>query len=199
MPFILDDMLLMAALGAGGGALFNRKNPLKGALIGGALGGLGGAVVPGLLGGAGAAAAPAAEGLGAAATSQTGLLAAQEAGLGATGGLGWGGATTGIQGGLNSALGSSTGSSIGNVMGSTLDTANKLEKPASAMMNAASQANQMAGQQQPPLQPQPLNNTPLNITGLLNQSQQMQQLDTEEQKRKRQVMQQYVNNIGRMG
>jgi hypothetical protein len=42
---------------------------------------------------------------GAAAGSQAGMLAAQEAGLGAMGGLGWGGATTGLQGAANGVSG----------------------------------------------------------------------------------------------
>ena len=54
MPFVIDDLLLMAALGAGAGALTSKRDPLKGALIGGTLGGVGGAFAPGLLAGAGA-------------------------------------------------------------------------------------------------------------------------------------------------
>ena len=50
--FGIDDMLLLSAIGAGTGALFNRKKPLEGALIGAGLGAAGGAIAPsfGLLG-----------------------------------------------------------------------------------------------------------------------------------------------------
>ena len=51
MPF----PFLIPLLGAGAGALINRKDPLKGAFIGGALG-AGGAALPGLLGAGGATA-----------------------------------------------------------------------------------------------------------------------------------------------
>lgn len=43
------------AIGALGGGLLNKKDPLKGALLGAGLGAAGGAFAPGLLGGAGAA------------------------------------------------------------------------------------------------------------------------------------------------
>lgn len=52
-------LLIPAAIGAVGGALMNKKKPLKGALLGGALGAAGGAAAPaigGLLGGGSAAA-----------------------------------------------------------------------------------------------------------------------------------------------
>ena len=81
---------LIPAFGAVGGALMNKKNPLQGALLGGGLA---------------AFAAPAIGGLGGlGGTQQASMLAAQEAGLG-TSSLGWGGATTGMQGLLNSAGG----------------------------------------------------------------------------------------------
>ena len=59
-------LLIPMAIGAVGGAVMNRKNPLKGAAIGAGLGAGAGALAPGLLGAAGAsgsaasAAAPAA-------------------------------------------------------------------------------------------------------------------------------------------
>ena len=53
--FGIDDLLLASLVGGGLGAVTNKKNPLKGALMGAALGGVGG----GLLGGAGSAGAAA--------------------------------------------------------------------------------------------------------------------------------------------
>lgn len=120
LPFI--PMMLG---GAGLGALLNKKDPLKGALMGAALGGVGGAAAPGLLGGATAG------GVG----SQAGMLAAQEAGAGVMGigNMGWGGATTGIQGGLNAALGSGAGATTGGLLGN----ADKVIKPVGTAMQAA--------------------------------------------------------------
>lgn len=128
--FVIDDILLAAAIGGGLGAVTNRKDPLKGALMGAALGGVGG----GLLGaGAGAGMS--------AANTAPGMLAAQEAGLGSSA-LGWGGATTGIQGTMNSALGSQAGSNIGGLLGNA--------KP---VMNIASQGIQAANMFKQPEQP----------------------------------------------
>ena len=93
-------LALPILIGAGGGALMNKKNPLAGALMGGALGGVGG----GLLGAGGAA------------TQQAQMLAAQEAGLGPLGSLGWGGATTGAQGMINSATSGGLLDTAGNAM-----------------------------------------------------------------------------------
>lgn len=67
--------LLIPLLGAGAGALLSKKDPLKGALMGGAMGFGGAALAPGLLG-AGAAAGTAATGAGTAAgTAATGAAA----------------------------------------------------------------------------------------------------------------------------
>lgn len=170
--FGIDDMLLFSLLGAGTGALTNKKNPLKGAAIGGALGAGGG-----LLGGAGAAAAP---------TSQAGLLAAQEAGLGSAA-MGWGGATTGTQGMLNGALGSEIGAGVGGFLG-------KAEKPAMAALQGAQVAQSMTPPEQP-IVPGQIQKQPVDMTGLLNQSAQQQQMEMEEQERRRQQMQQYMMRI----
>lgn len=105
--------LLLPLIGAGAGALLNKKDPLKGALMGGALGFGGGAIASGAGGGL-LGAAPAAG-------SQAGMLAAQEAGMG-LGSLGWKGATTGLQGAINS-----------GAAGSLLDTAGNAAKTASTV------------------------------------------------------------------
>jgi hypothetical protein len=101
---------LLPAIGAVGGALMNKKNPLKGAAMGGLLGAAGGAGL-GAMGGA--------MGSGAAIGGQQAVgLAAQEAGLGAAL-TGWGGATTGLQGAAN-AIG---GGGLLNTAGDAMKTA----------------------------------------------------------------------------
>lgn len=52
----MADPVTLAMMGAAAGAVTNKKDPLKGALLGATLGGVGGAMAPGLLG-AGAPAA----------------------------------------------------------------------------------------------------------------------------------------------
>jgi hypothetical protein len=102
------------AIGAVAGGLMAKRsgqNPLMGA----ALGGLGGAALGPMMGGLGAAGASAAgsSAAGAAGTAASAApwataaqgLAAQEAGLGTLGSMGWGGATTGLQGALNGSAG----------------------------------------------------------------------------------------------
>lgn len=58
----MADPVTLAMMGAAAGAVTNKKDPLKGALLGATLGGVGGAVAPSLLG-TGAAAVPASGGL----------------------------------------------------------------------------------------------------------------------------------------
>lgn len=79
------DPITLGLLGGGAGLLLNKKDPLKGALLGGALGagggllaGAGGASASGLLGNP-MTAASYGTGLG---SQQTAMLAAQEAGMG---------------------------------------------------------------------------------------------------------------------
>ena len=51
----MGDPVTMAMIGAGVGAVTNRRNPLQGALMGGALGGFGGAAMGGIKGASAAA------------------------------------------------------------------------------------------------------------------------------------------------
>ena len=53
----MADPVTLAMVGAAAGAVTNKKDPLKGALLGATLGGVGGAVAPGLLGGGAASTA----------------------------------------------------------------------------------------------------------------------------------------------
>jgi hypothetical protein len=202
MPFLIDDILLMAALGAGAGALTNKKDPLKGALMGGALGGVGGAVVPGLLsaGGATAGIAPgataAAEGGLLAGGEQAAMLAAQEAGLGATGSLGWGGATTGLQGGMNSMFGADAGMQAGGLLGQAGSVMDK----AKPVMQAAQTGQQMASATDQPQLPAPaapmIRSSPPDLNGILQQGYQEQKYLMDDAERRRRLMQQYAQNMG---
>lgn len=199
---MFNDFLKLALLGAAvagpGGLLAPAAAGAAGAGAAGA--GAAGAGAGGLLGAEGLAAGlGAAEGAGA--TTAAELLAAQEAGLGASS-LGWGGATTGLQGGLNGLLGAETGASVGGAMGTGLEamnTAAQYMKPVGTALNAASAAKGLFGSPQPP-QMQPaqsrMNSAPLNLNDIIQQGQQNQQLDMQDQMRRRQQMQAYINSIG---
>lgn len=182
--FGIDDVLLASLIGGGAGAMFNRKDPLKGALMGAGLG-AGGAALPGLLSGAGAAAS--AGGTATLGAEQLAAAKAQEAGLGQLGGIGWGGATTGVQGMANSSLGGATGL-LGNM--------DKITRPASIAMQA-SQA--VAPENKAPMiQPVPLSphmaNSNLGQIVQQNQQSEMQRRQLEEQRR-----QMRRQRIGMMG
>lgn len=190
--FGIDDMLLMAALGAGGGALFSKKDPLKGALIGGALG-AGGAALPGLLGAGGATAgiAPGAT----AATGAADMLAAQEAGAGllGTGNLGWGGATTGIQGGINSALGAETGATAGGLLGN----ADKIAKPVGTAVQAANMFTPPERPMPPPPHIVPPTASP-SLSNLVQDTYQNQMKQRELEMQRRLAQKQRIAQMGRM-
>ena len=84
---------MLPAIGAVGGAVMNKKNPLAGAAMGGLLGAGAGYGLGAMGGSLGSGAAMGGQ--------QAAMLKAQEAGLGAAM-TGWGGATTGLQGAANS-------------------------------------------------------------------------------------------------
>ena len=155
---------MIPLIGAIGGGLMNKKKPLQGALMGGLLGGAGGGFL-GASGGLGAAANP---------MSQAGMLASQEAGLGLTGGLGWGGATTGLQGAMNSA-------------GGLLGAAKQYAGPA---MNVAQSVKAMTPEEQPiqasPLSPAVPNPGPSNFyNSIIEQQNQRQMAELEKRYRRR--------------
>ena len=191
------------------GALADKKQPLRGAALGagamftggaalGAMGAGGAAAGAGAAGAgaagagaAGAGAAGAGGGLLGASGTQAGMLAAQEAGLGASS-LGWGGATTGMQGAMNGALGSEAGAGVGGLLGDAQGYA----KPAMQAMNAAGQAQQLAGPEEPPPQggllQQPMATGPQGLQQLAGQNdqlnQQRQQQDYEQRKKRQEMI-----------
>lgn len=149
----------------------------------------------------GAAALTAAEGAGGilAADTQAGLLAAQEAGLG-SGALGWGGAETGFQGGMNGLLGSETGANVGGMMSNLGSAYSQYGKPAGQIMSAANQGAQMAAANDPPpMQAPPQRQVAkLDLSGLLEQSKNMQTFEQQEQAHRRAMMARYSGQIGRV-
>lgn len=197
IPFLIP--LLMA----GAGALADRKDPLRGAMIGGALG-FGGA---GLLGGAGAVG-----GTGAAATEGLlGTAAAEGAGTAAAG-VGTEAALANSAGYLAPEMaGMASEQAMAPIIeqgtqagmmdmlnfqsGGLLDKGMNMAKPA---MNAMQTAQQLAPQEQPAPMPEPptRQNVPLDLSNLLTQSAQMRQFDTEEAMRKRMEQQGMINKIG---
>jgi hypothetical protein len=193
-PFIIPMLI-----GAAGGLLTNRKDPLKAALMGAGLGAAGGALAPGLLGASNAAELAAVGTEGAGATAATGLE-----------GMGYSApAITGseqvaapvidysTQAGLGDTLNYHSGGLLDKAMGYG-NQASQYMKPAVTAINAASAAQNMFGNTQPPqiTQPPQMKTVPMNLMGLLQQSENLQKYDIEEQARKRAQMQQYINAIG---
>lgn len=185
-----------AAATAGTAAAGTAAGGLLGAGAGAAGAGAG-ATGAGLLGAAegGAAASSGAGVLAADGTTQAGLLAAQESGAGVlgSGNLGYGGATTGVQGSLNSALGPEAGAQAGGFLsdaGGYLDTAKKIYEPVSTGVQVA-QAFQPPPE--PQLMPSPIapqqNFGPQSLADIAGQGPQQaiaqQQFDMAEKERRR--------------
>ena len=190
MPFVLEDMLIAAAIGGGIGGLTNRKNPMKGALMGAGLGALGGGLAPaGLLGGSSAAGGSVVgEAVGAAPVMQSGTAAAF--GPTVTGPVPSAfslldappiGSSMGIGGGLPevAAQAAKPTGLLGEAMG--------MVKNAGTVMNAAGQAKQLANQEERPIQPAPIATPmPNNNLGQMVSSYEQQQIarqQMEQQKR----------------
>ena len=182
------------ALGAAGGTAAAGGAAAGAAGAAGAGAGALGAGAAGAGAGAAGAAGTAGTGLlGASGATQSGLLAAQEAGLGSSS-LGWGGATTGMQGGLNAALGSSTGSSVGGLLADS----GQYVKPA-IQVGKAIQASQPAQPAPitPQITPQAQGQGPQTLTQLVNmnnqEGQQMLSQENIDAQRRRSLL----SNIGR--
>lgn len=202
---------LLPLLGAAAGAMMNRKNPLKGAMLGGLAGFTGGAAL-GVGAGAAAGGSAALGGAGMAGTG-TGLLAggsglagAGMAGTGAgltAGGAGLTGAGMyGTGAGLTAAAPAATGYGLGATQAAAgtglsglFSNIDKYAKPAERALTAANMAQNLMPEEQP-LQPQPLNNQPIDLTGLLQQDIARSQMNEQDSLRRRQQMQSYMQNIG---
>jgi hypothetical protein len=180
-------------IGAAGGALMNKKDPLKGALLGAGMGAAGGTLAPGLLGAGGGAATSATGGLlgsGAAtgAGSQASMLAAQNAGFGFDG-LNL----------LGQAAGSATGQAVpgyiqaGAAMQNGLGQAGSALKQANPYLEAVGTAKNAADMVAPPPEelpppPQLMPSQPMDLSGILNANQQQMAQEIEEQAKRRQAM-----------
>lgn len=172
-------------IGAGIGAVASKKDPLKGALLGAGAGALGGQFAPGLLGGASSAA-------------PGGLLGAEAAGSTGIGGLlgnpmtaasygtGLGTQQTAMLAAQEAGMGSMP---IGK---SLLGGASQLAKDAAPVMNVASTAMSMGGQEQPMPAPPPMMSQPLDLSGVLNSQQQEMARTFEEDMKRRQAMNQFA-------
>lgn len=198
--------MMFPLLGAAAGALFNKDDPLKGALMGGALGAAGGAL-PGLLG-AGGATAGVAPGATAAteAAGGVGLLGA-ETGLNAagylapemTGTIAEQAAAPVIDMSSKAGMFDTLNFQSGGLLGKGVDafnTANKIAQPVGKAMDVA---QQMRGDDIPPPPPPQLPAQKMDLSGLLQFGQQQQAYDAQEAERRKQLMRLYSGNIGNMG
>jgi hypothetical protein len=82
---------------------------------------------------------------------------------------------------------------LGNA-GTAFDTASQYAKPIGTAMQTAQALTPPSQPMQPPPQ---LQRTPMNLSEMISQGQQMRQFDEQEAMRRRQLMQQYAGNIGR--
>lgn len=191
-----------AGAGAAGGGLLAAEG--AGAAAAGSAG-----AGAGLLGAETAATGASAAGSGGllATGEQASMLAAQNAGLeGATAATNAGLQSAGSAGieqvaapvsemGSNASMFDNVNTGTNGLLGQASDAAGQYGKPVSTVLNASSQAQQSAPQQQP-MQPPQRQNVPLDLSKILEQSQSMQQYDMQEQERRRQLMNKYVQGIG---
>lgn len=147
------DPITLALVGGAVGGLLNKKDPIKGALLGAGAGFTGGSLAAGgLLGGAGAAGG-AAGGTGLTAATGTGLsLGTGSGGIGLTAGAGQGATLASTSSGLglnagNAALGSEAGGLLGG-----MKTAMSYAKPVGEAAMAANAVNGLVNPPQAPIQ-----------------------------------------------
>ena len=163
------DPISLSLVGAGVGALFNKKNPLEGAAMGAALG-YGGAALPGLLGGSGAAGAA------------TGEAAASGLAPVATGVSTAGVAANALPAAAAGEVGAYNAAMQGGAMGGLLSTGG-------TALNAANQVKNLTSEQQRPIVPAqipaPMPNTTL---GQMVQGQQQQQIQQQMQQQQARQM-----------
>jgi hypothetical protein len=173
-------------IGAGLGAFANKKNPLKGALLGAGAGAVGGQFAPGLLGG-GQAAASSGGLLGSEAASSVGGLLGNPM-TAASYGTGLGTQQTAMLAAQEAGMGSIP---IGK---SLLGSASQIAKDTAPVMNAVSTGMSMAGQgaEQPMAPPPPLMSQPLDLSPVLNSQQQEMARTFEEDMKRRQAMSQFA-------
>ena len=179
MPAWMLPLALAAA-----GAMIDKKKPLRGALLGAGAGLLG----PGMF--------PAAAGTGAAAgtatAAGTGTVAAEVVGLpqatGATGTF------------ANTAGGAAAGYPGGYYVAPTVDPTvvpNPMDvwgQRASNVMTSAATANSLFPDEQP-ITPQPYQNTPLNLSGILSADEERKMFMTQDSQRRREDQRMMIDRI----
>ncbi len=131
----MGDPVTMGMIGAGVGALTNRRNPLQGALLGGALGGFGGAAMGGIKGASAAA------------------NAAQAANISAQPALAYGATQTAAGQTLNQGLGASLLSGAKNAFGG-INTFAK-ENPFTTQVGLGALQSAVTPEPPPPMAPPP--------------------------------------------
>lgn len=199
-------LLMPMLIGAGLGAITNKKDPLKGAVIGAGLGAAGGTLAPGLLAGGGAAGTAgtgAAGGLTASAGAGTTLAAPASGSMG--GGLGLKGlleaapaAESGLLGGGLSAP--STGYFSANAASAASPSLMEQFKTLSANMKPFGEAagsamavkGLLAEPETPAHPPMPIQSQPLDLSGVLTTNQQEMARTFEEDMKRRQSMGEYA-------
>lgn len=168
---MMFPLFMPMLIGAGIGGLLNKKDPLKGALLGAGLGATGGAVAPGLLGGSAAAGSVGAAGATGAASS-----ASMASSLPA----------------FNPITGAYVNASSLPGMTGLLETAKGAGMAAKPYMEAFGTAKQAADmvtpQEAPPPMPVQLSTQPLDLSPILNQNQQEMARTFEEDMKRRQSM-----------
>lgn len=208
---------MLPLAGAALGALASKDDPLKGAMMGAALGATGGALAPAGLLGAGAASAGAAGTAAAGATAATAGAAtagAAAAGAGAAGAA----ATAGTAAAANPlaaylATGAAEGSTLGSALtgaggasgavgqGTTagllgnLQQASAYAKPAMQGLQAAQTAQGLMAEPPPPDAPQLQQGAPLDLSSIFQSHSQSQMSDMEEQMRRQKELEQYATNM----
>lgn len=188
LPFMIPMLL-----GAGAGALLNRKDPLKGALMGAA----GSAIAPGLgsmFGGAAGAATPGIAGVaGEGVAGAGGLLSSPLEHLGAASNLGTsvGSQQTAQLAAQQAGMG---GGLLGNV-GPMIDKVSTFAKPVMQGVQAAQQMMPPEQQLQMPAPPPSVPQGPPNLTGLLELGEQRRTYNDQMAEMRRQKQQAAVNRM----
>lgn len=174
-------LLMPLLLGAGIGAIANKKDPLKGAVLGAGIGAAGGLLAPaagggGLLGAAPAAAGASGAASGAAATGASSMASSLPAFNPVTGAY------------VNaSSLPGMTG------LTETLKSATTAAKPFGEAASTAMQAKGLLAPEQPMATPAaPLQSQPLDLSGVLNSNQQEMARTFEEDMKRRQSMNEFA-------
>lgn len=181
-------MLMPLLIGAGLGAVANKKDPLKGAMLGAGIGAAGGLLAPAAAGGGLLGAAPAA--------GAAGASGAAGAAAGATSAAAGGASMASSLPAFNPITGTfANASSLPGMTGltETLKSATAAVKPFGEAAGTAMQAKGLLAPEQPMAAPAaPLQSQPLDLSGVLNSNQQEMARTFEEDMKRRQSMNEFA-------